>query len=645
MIVRYLKTVFALPLLLAAFCCNAQGVPAGAVGRHIDSMYINQLIKKAKKINDPDSGITVFEGIRQMAGNIGFGEGYLSAITYIVYYLGMKGDFEKAMAYNRMAVHYIRQSPGNNRRMAQAYNNLGTSFRGLGQYDSATYYYYRSIAAQQQYGFVDSRAFPYNNLGSIFLTLSRPEQAAAMFKRSAAIAEQENNHRLLAASYYGLGCVYLTYRYGERDSFSTAAAYLNKSLQIARQHHFQDIVYNNLSSLGVLYSKQQRFPEAIALYEQSLQLGKQDSYHTLQTLSAIGHTYYDMKDFKKAAAVLRQAYDKAQQFDNDMLPHLSHLLGATYKEQGKLAQAIEYYESYIEANDSLKGNRVQEKINTLRYQYEAARKNNEYIRKELALTRRQALLQRKNTVAYATAAGVFMLSAFGLLYFRYRRRIERQTEKQQLEIAAWRASLEGEEKERRRLARELHDNIGGNLSTVKMWLDNIRSRQPFSGTQEKDMSDVLQLVTHTLTEVRNTAHHLMPELLLRFGLTEAVRIFCLNVQKASGIEIQFHYFGYIGQLGRELELVIYRTVQELVQNMAKHSGATSALVQMSMHDTTLSVTVEDNGKGITADALAGSTGMGLQTVRTAVEHSGGQFTISSEPGNGTTVEMEFKTES
>src|SRR5690606_761835 len=124
---------------------------------------------------------------------------------------------------------------------------------------------------------------------------------------------------------------------------------------------------------------------------------------------------------------------------------------------------------------------------------------------------------------------------------------------------------------------------------------------------------------------------------------EAVRIFCLNVQKATGIEFQLHYFGFIGNLRKEMELIIYRTIQELVQNIAKHSEAGSAIVQLSHHENKLSITIEDNGKGFDTGSAIGN-GMGLQNVQTTIEHLGGQFSITSEPDNGTAIEIELNTD-
>ncbi|MCX2430391.1 sensor histidine kinase [Pedobacter sp. GR22-10] len=129
--------------------------------------------------------------------------------------------------------------------------------------------------------------------------------------------------------------------------------------------------------------------------------------------------------------------------------------------------------------------------------------------------------------------------------------------------------------------------------------------------------------------------------MLRFGLAEAVSIFCKNVQRASGLVIDYQYIGYIEKLEAGLELLIYRSIQELVQNVVKHAAAGKCLVQLSQHDRMLSITVEDNGKGMDTTLLESDQGMGLQHVRQGSIHLNGQFDLQSSPGRGTTINIDI----
>jgi len=261
------------------------------------------------------------------------------------------------------------------------------------------------------------------------------------------------------------------------------------------------------------------------------------------------------------------------------------------------------------------------------------------------LTRQQASLEKSRILTYSALSGGLLLGILIWLYFRYRYRLQKQSEAQRLEIAAWKASLDGEEKERRRLAKELHDNIGGRIATLKMWFGNIRNSMGKRWQEEQfEFDKALTLLDNTLTEVRNTAHHLMPELLLRLGLAEGIRIYCDNLQQASGITIKYQYLGYLKPLNEKTELLIYRCVQELVQNAVKHAQATFLHVQLTHFDKMLCITVEDNGKGMDVKKASQSTGMGLQSIRDSIQKLNGAFNITSSPGEGTTIEIEINTE-
>ena len=309
------------------------------------------------------------------------------------------------------------------------------------------------------------------------------------------------------------------------------------------------------------------------------------------------------------------------------------------KAKGNYAPALRHLERYVALQEQEKQNQNRLNARRLQQQYEEARKDNEIMRRELEITRQQAVIQKKNSQMYLWGIASTALVAVTIVYFRNRQRIQRQ----RFEIAAWKASQQGEEKERSRLARELHDNVGGTLSTVKMWFETIGQRRA-DWRDDKDYSEAMQLLDTALSDVRNTAHHLMPELLLRLGLAAAVRVFCENIGKASGMDVSYQYFGYIGKIEKNVELVIYRIIQELVQNVVKHAQASSMLVQLSQNDRHLTVTIEDNGIGIDPSG-APAQGVGLQNIRETIRRLGGQFNLQSSPQKGTVIDIDIDLQS
>jgi signal transduction histidine kinase len=155
-----------------------------------------------------------------------------------------------------------------------------------------------------------------------------------------------------------------------------------------------------------------------------------------------------------------------------------------------------------------------------------------------------------------------------------------------------------------------------------------------------DFLEVMELLDEASADLRKTAHNLMPEILLQEGLAKATRLFCERVSKGHSLEIIYETWGKSRPLAGDIELTAYRIIQEMINNILKHAGATQALVQIVFHDSQLCITVEDNGRGIPGIAN-GKEGVGLQTIRERVKLLNGQIDIAGKPGKGTSVYIEL----
>ena len=208
-------------------------------------------------------------------------------------------------------------------------------------------------------------------------------------------------------------------------------------------------------------------------------------------------------------------------------------------------------------------------------------------------------------------------------------------------ISILKGVMQGEENERSRIARELHDGIGGILSAAMMrFTSAIQEHEAI--TQTPAFDDGLALLNEMGDEIRKTAHNLMPEVLLKQPLPDAIRTYCSVVQQSNSIQINFQTLGSFDGIAQSSKLNIYRIVQELLKNVIKHSQATSALVQLLMNEHLLTVTVEDNGIGFDTSEL--KKGMGLHNIQARVSSMQGHFTVESTAGKGTSVYIEFDTE-
>ena len=203
------------------------------------------------------------------------------------------------------------------------------------------------------------------------------------------------------------------------------------------------------------------------------------------------------------------------------------------------------------------------------------------------------------------------------------------------------AVLKGEEQERTRLAKDLHDGLGGLLSGVKFSLSNMKDNLIITPDNMAVFERSLDMIDASIRELRRVAHNMMPEMLTKFGLDEALKEYC-NILNGTGLlKVKYQSLGMEARLDKSLEIIVYRIIQELLNNIIKHASASEAFVQLVRETKRLNVVVEDNGKGFDTAILEKTRGAGWMNIRSRVDYLKGQLDIHSEAGKGTLVNIEF----
>jgi signal transduction histidine kinase len=195
------------------------------------------------------------------------------------------------------------------------------------------------------------------------------------------------------------------------------------------------------------------------------------------------------------------------------------------------------------------------------------------------------------------------------------------------------------ETERSRLAKDLHDGLGGLLSGIKLTLIGVADKVPQENTVLFTKANN-QLDT-AIREMRRVAHNMMPEALLKFGLGEAIQDYCDGINESNMVKMKYIQIGSLQGLTQSAEIVLYRIVQELTNNALKHAAAKNIFVQITKHPRGITVTVEDDGNGFDTAILHAGKGQGLKNVQSRVEYLKGEYDIKTEKGNGTSINIEI----
>ncbi len=200
------------------------------------------------------------------------------------------------------------------------------------------------------------------------------------------------------------------------------------------------------------------------------------------------------------------------------------------------------------------------------------------------------------------------------------------------ELTAIDAMIEGQEKERQRIANDLHDDLGGLMATVKLHFNALKDKQ-----SPELYKKTTELLDEAYNKVRTVAHTKNSGVMAKKGLLKALNDMAKTVSASNQLQVDIFDHGLNERLENSLELTIFRIVQELITNVIKHAEATEASIHITKHEESLNIMVEDNGKGFNTKNITKKSGMGIHSIDKRIENLGGSVTIESELHKGTTV--------
>lgn len=325
-----------------------------------------------------------------------------------------------------------------------------------------------------------------------------------------------------------------------------------------------------------------------------------------------------------------------------------------YSKKHNITQAILFYSGLMSEIQAYKGD-YKNAYNNLQFKFKYndslfSQESKNAIAKlesEKELLNLNAINKQKTTnnkILIGLFLGLSLLTFLGYRNFRNRQKIQEfkitELEKDK-QLRAVDAMLKGQEDERNRIAKDLHDGLGGMLSGVKISFNNMKENLIMSSENVVSFEQSIGQLDSTIAELRKIAHNLMPEALVKFGLSEAINDFCISQTQATHIHIAFENLGETRKLDNTANTYIYRIVQELINNALKHGKPMDILVQMTTTPSKILLTVEDNGTGIDDIKLAASKGIGIANIKHRVSYFKGNLSFENNEPKGTVVNIEL----
>lgn len=593
-------------------------------------------------------------------------------------------------ARNYLLDAYSRaQQQGDYSREIIALNNLGMQAAGAQAFRDARLYFERSLQLARKYGNLRAQSRACLNIGSLFYYQGDWNSAVASYVQSAAIKAQLHDEAGMAMIHNNIAAIYKEQkRYGKSLQYyeKTSAYYkrsgdsvllaetwineaivrifmqqslagirlLNQALQLLRHKDLPDVVLTAHTNLAFAYTEMRDYQQAfyyLGIAEKTAR-DRHDQHSMVFIANLYGANYFFLKAYPKAIDYYRQSYALSRELGllNEQKKALFGLYEAAQK-TGDYQQALGWHEQYTRITDSLFNQESQQQLMALEEKYDTRQKvqqiqhlhaRNKTISLENKLTSNQLKVS-----LLTTALGVFGIIFLGILFYqrskrqqlRFAHTQERDRERihqliQTQEIDLLEMTVQAQQQERRKLAKDIHDNLGSYLATLK-YQHEAYQPVPDNSSLSAHYTTTSELIASACAEVRAISHQMAEGADFPFSLVPAVEELIRRIGTAHRFQLHFYHFPPVISLSRECASALYKMIQELFSNILKHAHAEKVELQINQGEHEITVLLEDDGKGF--DPASTSGGIGLANIRERLAAFDGKLEINSSPGKGTTT--------
>ena len=627
---RILHLIGIILLAASAFAQNSVELADAYRSEPTDSGKVKILldIGYSLELESPDSALAIYD----QAVEFGKRSGYLIGAGRAQMYSGIVkstiGEHAAALEFYDQALQTFAKA-GYELGIAGTHVNIGVVHNYRGEFELAMESYMKGIRVYEKLGAKPQLVSSYGNVGGIFIELGQHQKGCEYFQKEMQVAYELGDSSMIADSHINLGLGHQQFQRYDSSGF-----HFNKCLEISVRNGFTYLQFLSHNNLADLVSKTEGAVAALPHGTEAVRLSKiiGNPYNTANAFKGLGVKFIEIEEYSKADLYLDSAIEYGKSISSKDLLSEAHLFLAESKaKQKEFEAAFKNQQLHKLYADSVFSEQQIKQLNELEVAYETEKKDRTLAENELELAQKT----RQTFLMVAGVIALIVVIIFILLYFNQKQRLKDQEmealEKEQ-EVAAIRSMMDGEEKERRRIARDLHDGLSAMLAAVKMKFSSVKTLE--------ELNPAVDSLDEASKEVRRIAHNMMPEVLVNYGLEAALKDFVESVNQSKNLkaDVQINNIGRLND--RTKELMIYRIVQELINNVIKHAQAKSIIVQLMRTDDILSITVEDDGVGFDVDVAMKKNGIGMTNLKTRVEYIGGELNIDSSEKNGTSVFIE-----
>ncbi len=597
-----------------------------------------------------DSAAYYIEKTHRLVRKMDYADGFADYHHFKAVASKQRGLLDSAMMHARKELQWASKATDKGK-LAFAYNDMGNMHIYFGNGDSAAVHLIKGLTIAEKYNNRRLAANMSFNLSAAYNMIDNNPKSRDYAKKSHLIASAIKDSTYMFHSLYNWAT-----QESKLGKVDTALTMFEHCVALAKQLGCEECLADVYNNIGEILYNQKRFSESLQQYDKMAAIVKKlnDPQYDLYLYMNRGNTLAALGRYRQAEADLAKAQTIGTQLKANF--ELSQLFLFKSELAGKKSDFKTALDLHKKA-DSLKAMITTEKslkdIQRLEVQYRSAEKDRSIAEQKMKLAKRQAAIRKKDMLNSGLLIGCLLLAAIVFLAYRnirHRRRLsikERELHRQKInelekerQLIAAQSLMKGQEQERSRLAKDLHDGVGGLLSGVKLSLSTMKGNVFLSEENAQAVTTIIEQLDSSINELRRVSHNMMPEALIKYGLKEALENYCERIDRSGTLNVRLQTYGLEQRLEQDAEIILYRIVQELLNNVIKHAAASQVLVQLIRELDKFTLTVEDNGKGFDKRAPEHQQGAGLQNIAARAGYLNGVMDIRTGPGEGTSVTIE-----
>ncbi|MDW3191640.1 MAG: sensor histidine kinase [Cytophagales bacterium] len=564
-------------------------------------------------------------------------------------------ELDSALIHANQAIKSFEITQSN-AQLGNALINQGIILKKQGAYDASLNCFLKSLDLGNSTNNTSLKGYALQNLGNYYLAVDNLPKALSFLAQTARLFQHHDNPINLSNVFNDMGIAY--FKLGNYDS---ARYYYQHSIDLLLQTGVE-VDSKRLNNMGVLSMKMGELNAALNYFNASINSYRVASggINFSESYINMGDIYYRQGKYSKAIQHYETALNSTEA--NKQLEYLIDIyngLSLSYDALGKFKESLDYRNKFLDIKDQLINSfkasvKLQEDYIQEKNEKEILRRDKKIA--EVEMDKIRAENQRQTTlIQFLTVAVILIIILFFLIFLFYRQKKQIQIAEKDTILAQQEkidlinkqekeynyARLEGQDKERNRIAKDLHDRLGNTLTMVKIHYQSVLDDlEKLKVSSISSYNEAIGLIDQAREEVKKIAYNINSGVIAQFGLIAAIEDLVHTIEKRNLVKMDFDHFGIDDPLDREREVTLFRIIQELVMNVLKHAKANHIEIQFVLQEDNYNLSVSDDGIGFNLNNRT-SPGMGLSNVAARAEQLGGSLHIDSNPGRGTFISIDF----